>query len=171
MTRQNQILTRWVDQGATMAAPLALVPSRHQAGTIEKALTEILADKSHWQKMLKSGNQRPQDELFFDKFFEVQKWLKDVLLLKPELKPILPIEAAQGLTMEEQNGFLFEEPKAVKINFPVPDVMDKIKSVSLEKEKKIEGKITGIKGQYVFFGDRVFNMRNHEGAIILIENL
>jgi hypothetical protein len=170
ITRKNQILTRWMDQGATMAAPLALVASRHQSGKIEKTLTEILSDKSHWQKMLKSGNGRPDEKEFVEKFSFVQDWLRNTLSQNPQLKPELPIELQNSMSQADQEGRIFDAPMMVNINYPVPDSIEKIKSVSLEKEKEVKGLITGIKGQYLFFGDRVFNMRNHEGAIVLLEN-
>ena len=166
ITRKNQILTRWVDQGATMASPICMVTSRHQAGTIEKALTEILADKSHWQKMLHAGNYRPSEEDFLEKHTSVEKWLKELLIKKPEVLVTLPSEASNL----RNDIVIFDNPAVVKINYPLPENIPKIKSVSLEKEKRIDGEVTGIKGQYIFFGERVLNMRNHEGYIVVLES-
>lgn len=166
ITRKNQIFTRWVDQGATMAAVMSLTSSRHQAGIIEKTLTQILADKSHWQKMLKSGNQRPNEAEFMDKLNSVHIWLKDALIKKPELIATYPPASPPS---QIENVTLFHSPAIVKINYPVPENIEKIKSISLEKEKEFQGSITGIKGQYIFFGERVLNMRNHEGYIVNLE--
>ncbi len=159
ITRKEQILTRWVDQGATMGSPICITASRHQAGTIEKTLTEILSDKSHWQKMLKSGNESPTEEEFKDKFNSVCFWLKDILIKKPEII----------LTKNKNDIEIFDNPAIVDIKFPVPENIEKIKSISLEKLKEFKGKITGIKGQYIYFGEMVLNMRNHEGFIVDIE--
>ncbi|MES2615483.1 MAG: DUF2797 domain-containing protein [Bdellovibrionota bacterium] len=167
ITRKNQILTRWVDQGATMAAPVGIVSSRRQAGVIEKALMEILADKSHWQKMLKAGNASPSQDEFENQLLAAQTWLKDALVKKPNLQVYPPAEANSS---QKENIILFDNPAIVKINYPVPENIEKIKSVSLEKEKIFQGKITGIKGQYIFFGERVLNMRSHEGFVVEIEN-
>lgn len=167
ITRQQQILTRWVDQGATMAAPICLVSSRHQAGTIEKTLTEILPDRSHWQNMLKLGNYRPSTDEFWTKFNSVLLWLKNTLNQKPEIIVSLPNEA--NVAMKE-NVILLENPTVVEINFPISESLEKIKSISLEKEKEVRGKITGIKGQYLFFGERVMNVRSHEGYVVDFES-
>ena len=170
ITRKNQILSRWVDQGATMGSPLCLVNSRHQAGQLEKALTEILSDKSHWQKMLKGGNESPSSDEFYSKQTSVLQWLKEILntrsnLIVPFQTTTNPNEANIPLNPIQ----LFESPACVKIHFPVPEKSEKIKSISLEKMPAINQKITGIKGQYLFFEDQVFNMRSHEGFVVQLE--
>jgi hypothetical protein len=170
ITRKNQILTRWVDQGATIAAPICLVSSRHQAGLLEKALTEILADKSHWQKMLKAGNQRPTDDEFSEKINFSRYWLKNLLQKNSEIISILPDLKQQELSSQKNIIEFIEATKIIKIDYPIPTHIEKIKSISLEKEKKIEGEVTGIKGQYIFFGDRVLNVRSHEGFIVDLES-
>jgi hypothetical protein len=169
ITRKGQILTRWTDQGATMAAPIALLASRHQAGVVEKALTEILSDRSHWQKMLKSGNDRPGINSFLEKFQSVQEWLKDYLTLHTKTLPPLPPESIPLQEGGPHENLFFENPSVVEIHYPAPDKIEKIKSISLEKEKEFKGIITGIKGQYLFFEDRVFNMRSHEGFLVEME--
>lgn len=177
ITRKNQLFTRWVDQGATMATPICLVSSRHQAGNIEKALTEILSDKSHWQKMLQSGNAHPTYESFLEKFTSTKKWLKNIIIQKPEIFTNTNITNTNKninfnedkISTEESKIEIFDAPSIVNLTYPVTENMEKLKSISLEKEKGIKGKITGIKGQYIFFGDRVLNIRNHEGYLVSIE--
>ena len=45
-------------------------------------------------------------------------------------------------------------------------IIKKIKSVKLEGTSIIEGKLLGIKGQYLLLNeDRVFNVRSHEGFV------
>ena len=53
------------------------------------------------------------------------------------------------------------------INNPVEKYPTKIKSLKLEKNNLISGKLSGIKGQYLIFdGGEVFNVRSHEGYIV-----
>ena len=52
VTRNTQIPTRWIDQGATFALPIARTENRYEAGMIEVALKDHLPDKTNWRKML-----------------------------------------------------------------------------------------------------------------------
>lgn len=166
LTRQGQIPYRWIDQGATCAAALAKVTSRYQAGVIEKFMTQILSDKSHWQKMLKSGNQKPAQEEFLSKWHEVQVWLKENLKQHPDLI----VQTAPHLSLS-RHVEIFDHPEVLELYYPFlidgdMGFMEKIKSISLEKSPVISGKILGIKGQYLIFQDGVFNVRSHEGTIV-----
>ncbi|KAB8032095.1 DUF2797 domain-containing protein [Fluviispira multicolorata] len=167
ITRISQIPTRWIDQGATSAKLLAKVTSRHQAGTIENALKEILSDRSHWIKMLKNGNLRPSEEDFNEKYEEVKNWLANF----PDfINKKLIVNTPLHLNLSNEIEF-FENPPLVEINYDSPGEIASIKSLSLDKNPEIEGKITGIKGQYLFLSNHVFNMRKHEGYIVDIEVL
>ena len=54
ITRRVNLPSRWIDQGAVAAVPLAQVPDRRAVGLIEKRLSdEGYADKTHWTRMLK----------------------------------------------------------------------------------------------------------------------
>ena len=52
VTRKTQVPTRWIDQGASYAAPLVEVPNRYLAGITEVALKQHFSDKINWKKML-----------------------------------------------------------------------------------------------------------------------
>ena len=54
VTRNIQVPTRWIDQGASQAIILAETPYRQLAGEIEVALKNYLPDKTNWQRMLKN---------------------------------------------------------------------------------------------------------------------
>src|SRR5690606_36923867 len=54
VTRQQQVPTRWIDQGATQAIVLAKTTNRYEAGMIEVDMKNHVADKTVWQKMLKN---------------------------------------------------------------------------------------------------------------------
>ena len=57
VTRTTQVPTRWIDQGASQAIVIAETPYRQAAGLVEVALKNHLADKTNWQKMLKSDGE------------------------------------------------------------------------------------------------------------------
>ena len=54
VTREHQIPTRWIDQGASYAIKLAKTPNRHIAGIIEVFLKNHFTDKTNWRSMLKN---------------------------------------------------------------------------------------------------------------------
>jgi len=60
ITRSHQVHTRWMDQGALEALPIASVRNRRESGIIEFALSQHIADRTNWRKML-SGVETPID--------------------------------------------------------------------------------------------------------------
>ncbi|MDH5259208.1 MAG: DUF2797 domain-containing protein, partial [Gammaproteobacteria bacterium] len=54
ITRETQIPTRWIDQGAVQALPIGKVQTRLQVGLLEVALKDYVKDKTDWRKMLKN---------------------------------------------------------------------------------------------------------------------
>jgi hypothetical protein len=55
------------------------------------------------------------------------------------------------------------------MHYPVLQYPTKVKSLSLEKTPNFEGKLTGVKGQYLLFEDgTVFNVRSSEGYVVTI---
>jgi len=144
VTRETQIPTRWIDQGAVQALVLAETPYRQLAGLIEVALKSHVSDKTNWRNMLK--NEYPHADLY-----EV----------KEELASCLSAELQQYIAQDEE---------LVEIEYPVLDYPDKIKSVKLDKNPIVEGKLVGIKGQYLLFaGGMVMNLRSHSGYKISLE--
>ena len=143
ITRGSQVPTRWIDQGATQAMPIFRVKSRYQAGLIEDCLREHIADRTHWQKMLK-GNSEAVD----------LEQIRDDLLAQSEL----------GLShLEQRFGLLaiqrLYHQKVVEINFPVLEFPEKVKSLNLDKQPIVEGVLLGIKGQYLILDTGVINIR------------
>ena len=140
ITRGSQGVIRWMDQGASQAILLAEVPNRRFSGDIEVSLKQFVADKTNWRKML-SGT--PESV--------------DLVQLKEELSEHVP---------EELKQYILPNNTVTEIKYPVTQYPTKIKSVKLERNPVIEGKLLGIKGQYLLLdGDRVFNIRSHEGFI------
>lgn len=144
VTRKNQVPTRWIDQGAIEAISIVEVPNRYLAGITEVALKNHFADKTSWQKMLK--NNVPNVDLVLERNTVLQ-WLPE------EIKP-----------------YFAKEQELYKINFPIENFPTKINSLNLEKTPFFNGKLNGIKGQYLLFEDgTVFNVRSNEGIVVKIE--
>ena len=141
VTKESQIPTRWIDQGAIQALIIARVPYRQAAGAIEISLKKYISDKTNWRKMLQ--NEINQDSLLS---------IRDELFSKVE---------------NEYRQYLVREETLYDINFPVIKYPEKVKSLTLDKVPEIEEKLVGIKGQYLLFeNDLVFNVRRHSGYLI-----
>ncbi len=144
VTRNTQIPTRWMDQGAVKAIRLAETPYRQAAGLIEVALKDHISDKTSWQKMLKG---------------ELED--RDMLELKSEMKELVPANLQQ---------FLSSNDALVELNYPVLANPPKVKSIKLDKVPEIEKKLMGIKGQYLIFDDgTVMNVRSHSGYRVSVD--
>ena len=142
VTRDTQVPTRWIDQGAWKAIRIAQVPYRFLAGQIEVALKDHFTDKTNWRNMLMD---KTEDTVDLQHFSE---------------------EVATQIPEALQQYYCEGEP-ITHIHYPVLRYPNKVKSVSLEKEPLIEGRLTGIRGQYLIFGDgRVLNVRRHSGYYV-----
>jgi hypothetical protein len=143
VTRNTQVPTRWIDQGAVQAVPIVEVPNRYLAGITEVALKNHFADKTAWQKMLK--NDVPQVDLLAERL-KAEQWL--------------PTEA---------QPFFMPKVELLDLHYPVLEYPKKVKSLNLDKTPSFTGKVSGIKGQYLLFEDgTVFNIRSNEGYVVRI---
>lgn len=137
VTRETQVPTRWIDQGANKAIIIAETPNRHLAGVTEVALKSFYSDKTNWRSMLKNLQDHSID-------LEEEKW---------KCHDLLPSDLQQ---------YFVENDDIVELNYPVNNFPEKITSLNLEKQEKISGVLTGIKGQYLMFDEQfVFNVRRH----------
>lgn len=144
VTRKTQIPTRWIDQGATFAMPLAQTENRYEAGMIEVALKNHFSDKTNWRRML-------QDE--FESDFDLQAFRAQ----------------AQVQIPAEYQRFIIESQEVWRIDFPYK-APEKIKSLNLSSAPEFSGKLSGIKGQYLAFEDgSVLNIRGYEGFVVDLE--
>ena len=139
VTRNTNLPYRWIDQGAIQAVVIAEVPYRQMAGLIEVSLKPHISDKTSWQKMLKGE-------------FNSEKQIRDIVSEMIELIP------------EEFQAYTIRDSEVFNISYPIQNQPSKIKSIKLDKEKRIEKKLVGIKGQYLIFDDGcVLNVRSHSG--------
>jgi len=142
VTRQSQVPTRWIDQGASKAIKLARTPNRYLAGVIEVELKKHLTDKTNWRSML------------------LNKIANHVSLVE-EKKRIATL-LSQGL-----KDYVTDDDTIIDLTFPLLSIPQKITSIDLEKNQYIEGTLNGIKGQYLIFdGGNVVNIRKYGGYIM-----
>ncbi len=141
VTRKSQVPTRWIDQGAHEAIEIVEVPNRYLAGITEVVLKDHVGDKTNWRKML--TNQIDDEDLV--------SW-------RSKLKQYIPAEAAP---------YFIENNTETQLHFPVLRYPEKVKSLNLDKTPHFQGKLMGIKGQYLLFEDNtVFNIRGSEGYYV-----
>ncbi|MFS4466992.1 DUF2797 domain-containing protein [Maribacter sp. 2210JD10-5] len=141
VTRKTQVPTRWIDQGAHEAIEIVEVPNRYLAGITEVALKDHIGDKTNWRKMLTNT---VDDE-------DLETW-------RNKLKPYIPEEAAP---------YFIENNAETNLEYPVLRYPEKVKSLNLDKTPNFEGRLKGIKGQYLIFEDNtVFNVRGSEGYYV-----
>ncbi len=147
ITRQTQIPTRWIDQGAVQALPIFKVASRYLAGLIEVAFARHISDKTSWQQMLKK-QPSPIDLVA----------QRDLLLelCAPELTEIRRQFESTALEL------LLDEP-VVDIQFPVDHYPKKLKSFNFDQQAEVSGILQGIKGQYLLLDTGVLNIRKFTG--------
>ena len=142
VTRKSQVPFRWIDQGAISAIEIAEFPNRYLAGISEVELKKYYSDKTNWREMLKTKN------------LEIN--------LNLERK-----NCFQNIPYEAKNNISKDSFSQININYPVIKYPTKPKSLNIIKEGFFEGKLVGIKGQYLIFDDEtVFNIRSNEGLLI-----
>ena len=147
ITRQNQIPTRWIDQGAVRALPIFKAQSRHISGLFEVAIAKHISDKTSWQQMLKNNVE-----------------VIDLAAKRDELLATCQAELA-GITAKfGMQAFEFlPDGEVIDIQFPVNRYPDKVKSFNLDANPIVSGILEGIKGQYLLLDTGVINLRKYSG--------
>lgn len=142
VTRFHQAPVRWIDQGANQALIIAKTPNRHIAGIIEVFLKRFYSDKTDWRQMLKPAS------------------TEGINLMDEKV-------SALGKLPSELQKYAAADSEIVSIAYPVLSYPEKVNSIGFDKLADIEGKLTGIKGQYLIFGSGdVLNIRKHNGYYI-----
>jgi len=147
ITRGSQVPTRWMDQGASQAQAIFRVSSRLHSGLVEVVFKNHVADKTHWQAMLK-GPAQPRD------LEEARCQLMEACA--DDIEQLRQQQGLQAITVLEG------EPQTC-ISYPVLEYPVKVKSVNLDKTPGVRGTLMGIKGQYLIFDTGVINMRKYGG--------
>lgn len=143
ITRASQIPTRWIDQGAVQALPILRVKTRQQSGLVEDVIRQHVADKTNWRAMLKNS----VDEV-------------DLIAKRDELLDLCKVELN---ALADRFGINAIQPlgdaEVVAINYPVIEYPTKVTSFNFDKTPVVEGKLMGIKGQYLILDTGVINIR------------
>ena len=147
ITRNTQIPTRWIDQGAIQALPIFQLGNRLHSGLVEILLAEHVADKTNWRTMLKGDIPELDLELERDNLIDA---------CEAELEKIW--EELEDFSLEP-----LETEKPISLIYPVLEYPKKIISHNVEKNPLIEGTLLGIKGQYLILDSGVINIRKHTG--------
>jgi len=138
VTRESQIPTRWIDQGAHYAIKFAKTPNRYLAGMIELEVSKHISDRTNWRRMLKGDYE-----------------IKDLLVEKNKLTKMLP---------NRYSEYISKNDTITSIAYPHINNLDKIKSINIEKTPLVEGILTGVKGQYLIIDNLyVLNVRKYTG--------
>lgn len=153
ITRHTQIPTRWIDQGAIQALPVAVVESRYLSGLVEVEFKEYVSDKTQWQRMLKGGIEPIDLESERDEIFEEAE---------AEIRQLQERFGEEALE-------LLEYEDVVEIQYPVLEYPTAVKSFNFDKTAEVSGKLMGIKGQYLIFDTGVINMRKFGGYEVEVE--
>ncbi len=146
VTRKDQIPTRWIDQGASETIIFAETPYRYLAGKIEVQLKAHVSDKTNWQRMLK--NIEPDKT---DLVFERTRLIKEL--------------------SSDTKQYISSNMDIAKFNYPILNYPEKVKSIGFDKQTIVEGVLTGIRGQYLYFDNEfVINIRKHSGYLISVSH-
>ncbi|MFC4766361.1 DUF2797 domain-containing protein [Effusibacillus consociatus] len=137
LTRKNRGKARWIDQGAIQAIPIAEVPTRKAAGEMEYFISQHIPDKTDWRKMLAG---------------KVEEC--DLLEIREQIRSLLP---------EEYREYLLDDQEIYQFTYPILETLEKIKSLSFDKQEVIKGRLMGIKGQYLILDHAVLNIKKHTG--------
>ena len=150
ITRESQVPTRWIDQGALQALPILRVSQRYHAGLVEHAFKQYLNDRTNWRNMLK--NQVDPVDLF--EVFTTY-W--------PQVKSGLDQDLLDDV--EE----IADPAGVVDFNYPALEYPTKITSFNLDKTPEVQGTLEAIKGQYLIFDNGVINIRKYGGYLVSLE--
>jgi len=152
ITRETQVPTRWMDQGASQALPVFEVENRLQSGLLEVVLKQHVSDRTDWRKMLK-GDAEPMD----------LESVRDELLATC-VEEIAAIKEEQG-----SDAIREIDAPVVNIKYPILEYPEKVKSLNFDKQPEIEGALLGIKGQYLILDSGVLNIRKFSGYNIRLD--
>jgi hypothetical protein len=147
ITRQSQIPTRWMDQGATQALPIYRAKNRYMSGLMEMVLKNHVADKTDWRKMLKGVSPAVDLEQ------------RRAALLAECAEEIAQLKSTHG-----DDAFVpINDAAALDIQYPVTEYPAKVASLNFDKNPTVSAQLMGIKGQYLIFDNGVINMRKFAG--------
>ena len=149
ITCKTEVTSRWLAQGGSEALPIFEVQSRLLSGLIEVVFAQHIADKTNWQRLLKSDAD-----------------YQDLTLIRDELMVLCAKElAALEAKFPQQMQALTQN--MVDFKFPVQQYPLKVKSFNFDTTPQVKGVLQGIKGQYLMLDTGVLNLRKFGGYEIM----
>ncbi len=152
ITRQSQVPTRWIDQGAIQALPIFSTKDRYQAGVVEVAFKKFVADKTNWRTMLTQENPK------IDLMAERDRLLQLAAGIIETIQSQFPAGDIQFLPDQTVHEF----------QYPVIEYPEKLRVFNLDTNDTVGGHLQGIKGQYLIFDEGVINIRKYSGYEVAI---
>lgn len=152
ITKKSQVPTRWIDQGAIQAIPVFEVKTRRVSGLVEVQIAKQMSDKTNWRAMLKGEVENIDLKLKQEEIISGYKKKFTSIIEEFGNDSITPLESAP----------------VTSIVYPVLEYPKKISSFSFDKMPIVEGKLIGIKGQYLIFEKGVINIRKFGGYEIIL---
>jgi len=147
ITRESQLPTRWIDQGALQAMPMLRVSKRYYSGLIETLFKKQLSDRTNWRTMLKN---------------EVESL--DLYALFESCWPA--VEAELDAELKNDIEIIASPERAQTFQFPAIRYPEKIVSFNLDKNPVVEGQLDAVKGQYLILDSGVINIRKYAGYLV-----
>lgn len=143
VTTRDYAPYRWIDQGARAAVRIAETPWRRLAGEIEVALKSVVSDKTAWQRML--TDRAPTADLEAE---------------RARILAALPDTLAR---------YAVPDAARVYIVYPMLEQPAKVKSVNLDRDRRLRGRLVGIRGQYLLTQEGyALNVRRHTGYEVVL---
>ena len=143
ITRVNNQQVRWMDQGAAQGLVILSAQTRRAAGMAEATIARVMSDRTDWRALVRS-----------------QALEIDLLAHRAALrdsKPMLP------------RGVDWLDTSPTNINYPVIRYPEQARQLKLSRENRLfEGKLIGLKGQYLLLSQGVFNVSSHSGFEVRI---
>ncbi|MBD77392.1 MAG: hypothetical protein CL840_00460 [Crocinitomicaceae bacterium] len=150
ITRGKNVPSRWLDQGALVATPIFEVRERLLSGVVEDAFREHVSDRTNWRTMLLS-DAAPSDEEFKAHVAQL------MALMKPAIDKLQLQYGADAIKLTPIDP--------VRPDYPIGErPMQKLSGThNFDKQPELSGVLHGVKGQYLYVGQSVVNIRKFAG--------
>ncbi len=143
ITRASQMPTRWLDQGAIQALPIARVANRRLSGLFEVLCKTFVADKTDWRALLRADTQT------VDLTAVREQLLQGIQQEVATLQNTFGLQAVNLLSDESEQHFVY----------PIQHYAEKVSTHNFDKTPVVEGELLGIKGQYLLLDTGALNVR------------
>lgn len=155
ITKEKNIPQRWIDQGARIAVPLFRVSERLVSGLVEEAFKDFVNDKTNWRTMLMDDDMPSHEEMLnkAQELCTLAKSAVDNIRLRFGCDAIEPLVNAT--------------PQEIVYPVPAKRPFEKVGMPhNLDKKPEMSGLFHGIKGQYLYIGTSVVNLRKYAGYTV-----